>query len=66
MYSIDKKVSRPSATTIKVIHPATLSQNELELKNLKGKPSEAINGKITVNVSSTSTTTQKREKYFCF
>lgn len=56
---MDKKISHPTATTIKEIHP-TLSPNELELKSLKIKPSDVANGKTFLNSGpTTSTTTQK-------
>lgn len=57
VFSIEKKESRPAVVAIKPNHSMTLSQNELELKNLKGKPSEIV--KVPLQSTLTTTTTQK-------
>lgn len=58
VFSIEKKEPRPAVAAIKPNHSLTISQNELELKNLKGKPSAIV--KKPLQSELTTATTQQR------
>lgn len=60
---MEKKVTRPAATTTKTIQtpPVTLSQNEMELNNLKPKLAGGVNGKL-IGPTTPLTTTPKGER----
>lgn len=57
IFSIEKKVQPPQITLKKVNVPTvTLSQNEIELKNLKGKSStDTVGVKLTLKNDATAT-----------